>query len=82
MTTFILTLAISFVLLLSAGLLISLCKRRQAATNHGLTGMCHETGGTMCGSCSSRLLDSHGKASRQHNSCRVSEDLGTGHKPY
>jgi hypothetical protein len=74
MTTFILTLAISFVLLLSAGLLVSCCKRRQAATSHGLTGMCHESGGTMCGSCSSRLLDSPGKPSRQNNSCRPPAD--------
>jgi hypothetical protein len=53
MKLFIPYLAITFVLLLTIAGLISYCKRRQAKTRHGLTGMCHETGGTMCGSCSS-----------------------------
>ncbi|EKD38713.1 MAG: hypothetical protein ACD_75C00632G0001 [uncultured bacterium] len=69
MTTFLLTLAITFVLLLTAGVTISYCKRRQSATSHGLTGMCHETGGTMCGCCGSRLLNNRGNSSHQ-NGCR------------
>lgn len=56
MTTFLLTLTITFVLLLTAGLFISFSKRRQRKTRHGLTGMCHETGGEMCGCCRSSLL--------------------------
>lgn len=36
------------------GLLI-FCRRRAARTRHGLTGMCHSTGGTMCASCSESL---------------------------
>lgn len=55
MTTFILTLIISFGLLLAAMLTLSYCKRRQSRTKHGLTGMCHQTGGAMCSSCSDKL---------------------------
>ncbi len=56
-TTFLIILAISFSLMLSTAALISYCKRRQNRTPHGLTGMCHQTGGTMCGTCSSQLHD-------------------------
>ncbi|MCP4337941.1 MAG: hypothetical protein GY799_03455 [Desulfobulbaceae bacterium] len=56
MLTFIFTLAITFSLLLVTVVLLSYCKRRQNKTSHGLTGMCHESGGTMCGCCSSQLL--------------------------
>lgn len=56
-TTFIITLIIAFFLMLTMGLLVNYCKRRQSRTSHGLTGMCHQTGGTMCGSCSSQLQD-------------------------
>jgi hypothetical protein len=55
MATFILTLTITFSLLLITAVLLSYCKRRQNRTSHGLTGMCHETGGTMCGCCGSQL---------------------------
>ena len=57
MITFILTLSITFVLLLIIGPFISYSKRRQRKTRHGLTGMCHETGGEMCGCCSSSVLN-------------------------
>ena len=57
MTTFILTLTITFVLLLTIGPFISFSKRRQRKTRHGLTGMCHETGKEMCGCCSSSVLN-------------------------
>ena len=60
MTTFILTLIISFGLLLAAIFTLSYCKRRQSKTNHGLTGMCHQTGGAMCSSCSD-MLQFHGR---------------------
>jgi hypothetical protein len=56
MTTFLITFSITFSLLLATVVLISFCKRRQNRTSHGLTGMCHESGGTMCGCCSSQLL--------------------------
>jgi len=52
---FIITLAIAFFLMFSAALILSYCKRRQNRTQHGLTGMCHQTGGSMCGSCGSRM---------------------------
>ncbi|MFW2366392.1 MAG: hypothetical protein ACN4GW_08240 [Desulforhopalus sp.] len=55
MKIFFFYMVISFLLLLVVVKLISYCKRRQSRTSHGLTGMCHETGGTMCSSCSSHL---------------------------
>lgn len=69
MTTFILTLTITFVLLLVIGPFISFSKRRQRKTSHGLTGMCHETGGEMCGCCSSSMLNVRTK-SRQTEQIR------------
>ncbi len=64
MTIFILTLAITFSLLLLTAVLISYCKRRQNRTSHGLTGMCHESGGTLCGCCSSKLLSNSAKSGK------------------
>jgi len=58
MTTFILYIAITFGLMLSVAVLISYCKKRQSKTRHGLTGMCHQSGGTMCSCCSSQLQSS------------------------
>ena len=54
-TTFMLTLLITFSLFLFIVVLISYCKRRQGRTRHGLSGMCHQSGGTMCSSCRARL---------------------------
>jgi hypothetical protein len=70
MKTFVLTLIISFGLLLAAIFILSYCKRRQSRTNHGLTGMCHQTGGAMCSSCSDKLQSPgrknlHGKSKSQ-----------------
>jgi hypothetical protein len=31
--------------------LLIFCRRRLRHSRHGLTGMCHDTGGTMCPSC-------------------------------
>ncbi|KJS01961.1 MAG: hypothetical protein VR65_07175 [Desulfobulbaceae bacterium BRH_c16a] len=72
MTTFILTLAISFIFLLAAGGIVSFCKQRYSTTRHGLTGMCHETGGAMCGSCSSQILNYQAKPG-QLPGCRKPE---------
>jgi len=55
MTDIILILILTFSLLLFTAVLISYCKRRQNKTPHGLTGMCHQSGGTMCSSCSSKI---------------------------
>ncbi len=72
MITFLLTFAISFILLLFLGFFISYSKRRQRRTSHGLTGMCHETGGEMCGCCSASLVYSLSRIqeSRHPRSCR------------
>jgi hypothetical protein len=56
MNTFIVYLMIAFPLLLIFVVHLSYCKRRQQRTNHGLTGMCHDTGGSMCGCCSAKLM--------------------------
>ena len=53
--TFLITLTIVFFLMLFTAVVISYCKRRQSRTRHGLTGMCHQTGGAMCGSCGSQM---------------------------
>ena len=56
MTTFLFTFSITFSILLLTAVLLSYCKRRQNRTNHGLTGMCHKSGGEMGSCCASRLL--------------------------
>ena len=55
MTTFLTTLAITLVLFCGAALLFNFARRRVRKTSHGLTGMCHESGGTMCCSCASQV---------------------------
>ncbi len=55
MADLILILILTFSLILFTAVLISYCKRRQNKTKHGLTGMCHQSGGTMCSSCSSKI---------------------------
>lgn len=55
MYIFFMTLMITFPLLLGAALLINYCRKRVGRTRHGLTGMCHQSGGTMCGSCASNI---------------------------
>ncbi len=55
MMTFLTYLATTFALLLFVAVLISFCKRRQSRTRHGLTGMCHRSGGAMCSSCNAKL---------------------------
>jgi len=57
MTTFILTQLLTFSLILGTAVLISYCKRRQARTNHGLSGMCHKSGGAMGSCCSAKMFE-------------------------
>ncbi|WP_457575512.1 hypothetical protein [Desulfomarina sp.] len=54
-THFLILLTTAFCLILTTALVISFCKRRQNRTRHGLTGMCHQSGGAMCGSCASQM---------------------------
>jgi hypothetical protein len=72
MMTFILTLTITLSLLLLAALFLSYCKRRQNRTSHGLTGMCHESGGAMCGCCGAQLLARSAQAGKSTD-CRQSD---------
>ncbi|MBU0943886.1 MAG: hypothetical protein KJ804_01965 [Proteobacteria bacterium] len=58
---FLITLLITFSLIVFVVVLISYCKKRQGKTRHGLTGMCHQNGGTMCSSCNSQLQSIPGK---------------------
>lgn len=53
--SFILSLVVAFFLFLATAVLISYCKKREGRTRHGLTGMCHQSGGQMCSSCSSQI---------------------------
>ncbi|MBE0582286.1 MAG: hypothetical protein IH612_00830 [Desulfofustis sp.] len=55
MTLFLTTLLLTVPLLIGAALLINFCRRRVGRTRHGLTGMCHQSGGRMCGCCSASL---------------------------
>lgn len=57
MKLFIVTFTIAFCFLVVGAVIINICKRRQARTSHGLTGLCHKTGDTMCCSCSAALLN-------------------------
>ena len=43
--------AITFCAVLGFWWLINTCRRRLRKTRHGLTGMCHDTGGAICPSC-------------------------------
>lgn len=51
MTTFLFTLLLSFVVVVAVMFLVSYCKGRRSG-KHGLTGMCHKSGGAACCSCS------------------------------
>jgi hypothetical protein len=46
-----LTLVIAFAVILIFVYLFTFCRRRLRKTPHGLTGMCHRDGGTICSSC-------------------------------
>ncbi|MCI5142252.1 MAG: hypothetical protein D3909_11155, partial [Candidatus Electrothrix sp. ATG1] len=52
---FLITFGISFLVIVIAGLIINFSKRRQRKSPHGLTGMCHRTGGVVCGECGERM---------------------------
>lgn len=64
MMTFTITLLLTFLIMVFAMLWLSYSKRRQRHGKHGLTGMCHESGGTMCGSCAGTAM------SRSPGACR------------
>ena len=49
------TILLTVPLFLGAALIFNYCRRRAARTNHGLTSMCHNSGGEMCCSCSDAL---------------------------
>ena len=52
---FLLTTGFSFMVILVAALVINFSKRRQRKSPHGLTGMCHRSGGVACGSCAEQV---------------------------
>ncbi|CAK8711221.1 DUF539 domain-containing protein [Candidatus Electrothrix aarhusensis] len=51
MKIFLLTAGFSFVVIVVAALIINFSKRRLRKSPHGLTGMCHKSGGVVCGAC-------------------------------
>ena len=55
MQTYLVIFAITFTIFITAAFVINFCKRKVSRTNHGLTGMCHKDGGTMCSCCSEKL---------------------------
>lgn len=55
MKTFLVIFVITFTVFAAAAFVINFCKRRAALTNHGLTGMCHKDGGSMCSCCGEKL---------------------------
>lgn len=55
MKTFLLLIMFTFPLLLIVACMISSSRRKLRRTKHGLTGMCHSSGGTMCCSCTAQL---------------------------
>ena len=55
MSLFITTLIFTLILFSGAALMINFCRKNAARTRHGLTSMCHQSGGAMCGSCASAL---------------------------
>lgn len=56
MLQIILTLIISFAAFMIIALFLNYCRRRLRKTPHGLTGMCHQNGGTMCSSCQDQTI--------------------------
>jgi hypothetical protein len=67
MKTFFVLLIISFAVVLVMMLVLSFVKRRQARTSHGLTGICHESGGEMCGCCRAAYTQGKEKCSQEGN---------------
>jgi hypothetical protein len=72
MTLFATTLFLTFVVVVAAMLWLSYCKRRQRHGKHGLTGMCHESGGTVCNSCAVTDARSQGSCRGQGQATKTS----------
>jgi hypothetical protein len=66
MATFFTTLLVTLPLFIGAALLFNFSKKRIRKTKHGLTGMCHDSGGTMCCSCASQVQTMIRRADRKH----------------
>lgn len=57
MKSFLLLLIITFCVIVGAAMVINFCKQRAGRTSHGLTGMCHKSGGAMCSCCGAKMAD-------------------------
>lgn len=55
MSAYLLPLIITFCVIVMFALFLNFCRRRLRKTPHGLTGMCHKDGGTMCASCRDQI---------------------------
>jgi hypothetical protein len=54
MSNYFLTLIIAFGVIFFFVYFFTFCRRRIRKTPHGLSGMCHKDGGTICSSCQDR----------------------------
>jgi len=70
MNGFLLLFAITFSTIVAAGLVINFCRRRASRTNHGLTGMCHKSGGSMCSCCGASFLAATPREKGERDRCR------------
>lgn len=57
----VITMIIAFITFAAIALFINHCRRRLRKTPHGLTGMCHQNGGSMCSSCQDQMGEMKGK---------------------
>lgn len=55
MSNYFLTLIISFGVIVIFAFFLNFCRRRIRKTPHGLSGICHKNGGTMCSSCQDHI---------------------------
>lgn len=69
MKSFLLLFLITFPVLAGCALLINFCRRRVGRTRHGLTGMCHSSGGSMCGCCATKLQSPSAPTGQVHSDC-------------
>jgi len=64
MKSFLLIFLITTVCVFMIALLINFCRRRLARTPHGLSGICHQTGGEVCNTCSEKMKDENEPAEK------------------
>lgn len=51
MKTFLITLFFTFVAFVLTATIVNFCRKKLQKSKHGLTGMCHRSGGAACSGC-------------------------------